>query len=155
MKISDLIITQEELRHPDKIRPILERFQIGDIIKSGKPIIINEVDGKLYVTDGHHRCVAAVYAGVDLLQDEYIIKHYSVAEFEEFNPRNEWYTPFNPRTEVRLGDFGRYIEFAKNPENHPTILDNLHTLCIRFKKPRNLTTFEQLAIKYGYPDYLP
>ncbi len=79
-------------------------------------------DGVHMIHDGHNRVVACHWAGrTELDPDEYFVKEYGYEHYTDLEPENGWFTPFDPRTEVRLADFGKYkvaarLCYANNPD---------------------------------------
>jgi len=64
-------------------------------------------DGQWYIRDGLHRTIS-IYLGRServLYEDEYQIEHMGYEMYLEPAVQHGWYTPFDPRTEVRLADF--------------------------------------------------
>lgn len=79
--------------------------------RSPSPLIqISEFeDGRRFVHDGHHRCVATVMAGrMELEDSEYEISKWTYDLYAEVNHKNGWYTPFDPRVHVREADIGGF-----------------------------------------------
>ncbi len=105
----------------DRLQELVEagQFLNKDVIES--PLIQIDIfpDGGSYIRDGHHRCIAIFRSGRTWLDEcEYIITERS--SYDDFiNPHvgNGWYTPFDPRTEIRLSDFKDYKKNLKNLSN--------------------------------------
>lgn len=105
-------------------------------------------DGQMFIRDGFHRVVAIIIGrtgspvgytglkyGADLFEDEYVIEPMTYAMFLEINIENGWYTPFDPRTEVRKADFFDFKnEVLKTDKSklHDFITQNKH----RYAVPR-------------------
>ncbi len=69
-------------------------------------------DGKRYIRDGLHR-TAVVLLARDvpvLFEGEYVIEHMTYEMFLRANIGQQWYTPFDPRVEVRKADFFDFKE---------------------------------------------
>lgn len=123
--IDDLTVTQSGFRHPSQIQNMVELISVGgkfdlptlEKYSSGKDIRLINIsrfeDGRLFIHDGHHR-VAAVYLGGRkyLYDDEYVIKDWTYSEYLEINFEKKWVTPFDPRTEVRVPDYGDYKKYV-------------------------------------------
>ena len=64
-------------------------------------------DGKLFIRDGLHRVTSIYIARADrvLYETEYVVEDMSYEMYLNPAPDKGWYTPFDPRTEVRLPDF--------------------------------------------------
>lgn len=118
MKINNLIVTQNGLRNLEQVKSMIYFVRDDGIfdrhVIKNKLIAINVFeDGKHYIHDGHHR-VAAVYLSGKrdhLYQEEYFITHLPYIRYIEANFDNNWYTPFDPRTHLRLLDF---FDFKNN-----------------------------------------
>ncbi len=69
-------------------------------------------DGALYIRDGFHRVVAAYFGrGFDeaqLYDGEYFIEQLTYLRMNTANFGCAYYTPFDPRTEVRVADFAAF-----------------------------------------------
>lgn len=67
-------------------------------------------DGARYVRDGFHRVLSAYCARhTPVLYDgEYFIEHLTYQRMMQANLAVGYFTPFDPRTEVRLADFGDF-----------------------------------------------
>lgn len=123
LQLSDLKLTQSSLRMEDQIEDMVElvanggRFNLERVTYHAKKygsrpllIAINKFeDGELYVRDGHHRVGSIWLAGREFLyDDEYVFEYYTYKEFDEINFDMSYVTPFDPRYEVRFGDFGPF-----------------------------------------------
>src|SRR5215813_11595598 len=79
-------------------------------------------DGRMMIRDGHHRCLATYLGGRAYLRhDEYRIEVYTYEMYAEINFVAGFVTPFDPRTEVRIPDFGSFRQealllYARSPE---------------------------------------
>ena len=62
-------------------------------------------DGKLWIRDGLHRVAIVKMSYRDLRDDECVMEDIPYAKFLEINTDKGWYTPFDPREEVRKADF--------------------------------------------------
>lgn len=103
---------------------------MGSLLKCLKNT--QERPGKMFVRNGHHRCVAIFIGGRNWLRDdEFITKKWKYSDFEDINfmddEGNGWVTPFSPdnaidvRTEVRVPELAPFKEevrkrFQKNRE---------------------------------------
>lgn len=134
------------------------KFQYWD----DKPkITIFWEDAKVYIHDGHHRCLAMILAGhTYLLDDEfnqdYMLTEFRYTDYARINIKRGFLTPFDPRTETRLPDFKQYkeefaqkfsqIAFAPNPEEimQGWAIANK----MKYAKPRHIYTLEELKRKY-------
>lgn len=124
LPIDSLFIMQNGIRDADQIVKMIEFVKSGGIFNettlrannnrqsSVTPPLVKITrfeDGLLAVHDGFHRTFSVWYAGRQfLLPEEYQIEDWTYAAYLEINFRNGWYTPFDPRTEVRLPDFGNF-----------------------------------------------
>ncbi len=116
IEVADLIVTQNGLRFP--IDELIVQVESGiafddDILQSfgmtyqegriSPRIQLSQFeDGKIYIHDGHHRCTAICVAGRKFLyRAEYELKEWTYRDYYEPAYHNNWYLPFDPRTEVR------------------------------------------------------
>lgn len=75
-------------------------------------------DGHHMIHDGTHRSVSVYLGGRKYLRDdEYVIRNWLYEDYMEISFENNWVTPFDPRTHIRVCDIGEYkktvIEIAK------------------------------------------
>jgi hypothetical protein len=130
LEIKQLKVMQDGFRLPEQ--QILEmirfveyggKFTTENLIKHNPNrlslIAITQFeDLQLFIRDGFHRTAAIILGrhGSDipqtsvLFEDEYVIEPMTYDMFLEINIRNGWYTPFDPRTEVRKADFFDFKE---------------------------------------------
>lgn len=148
INLREVYITQNGVRNIDQIHEMTNYLHTHEYFEWVlKPIIINDVDGDYFVTDGHHRCLAKILANILYLNSsEYIIKKYSLAEFEEINLDNNWVTPFNPWTELRLSDLSKFKEKINKLHTEEEIVNFIQNNSTLFKTKRNnINTFWDLA----------
>jgi hypothetical protein len=130
MLLHRLLVTQDSLRKSCQIdmmvehvrsdgfwtRDVLDAWAEANHIPRSSPLIqITEFedDGRQYVHDGHHRLCATFLGGrFQLRDDEYELTRCPYAHYLEYNPEGGWFTPFDPRTEVRVADFSGYKQQA-------------------------------------------
>jgi hypothetical protein len=62
-------------------------------------------DGNRFIRDGMHRAATIYLAGRELRDDECFIEPMPYSDYVFANLQNGWYTPFDPRTHVRVPDF--------------------------------------------------
>jgi len=125
MNIRTLRVTQCGLRSVEWVQllsRLLEETGVEDLSLSDpdlpyskKPVVLARFDdGKLYVRDGHHRVVAIHVGNLrtgtnrPLYADEYVVEDWTYDQWMTANPARGWITPFDPRTEIRLGDLSIY-----------------------------------------------
>ena len=51
-----------------------------------------------------------------MIPSEYEVRSWNYKDFDCLNPENNWFTPFDPRVEVRLHEHASYKYWAK--QNH-------------------------------------
>lgn len=75
-------------------------------------------DGKIFIHDGHHRCLSIWLAGREhLLEEEYQISDWLYSQYGEINLQVGYVTPYDPQQETRFADFGPFkIEANKLAE---------------------------------------
>ena len=131
LNTDDLIVTQESIRDEGKLERMLSFLTVNggktwtmEIMqwyckehpgeKDPSLIVITEFeDGTRFIHDGHHRVLAALIAGRNFLSDlEYVIWKFKYSQYMEINFDKGFVTPFDPRTEVRLADFGNFKKNA-------------------------------------------
>lgn len=122
LDIGLLIPTQNSLRHEHQVDQMIEFVSGGGFFTAetlckhlqscGKDrppqlIAVNRFeDGELFLRDGHHRCGSIWLGGrFALREDEYVIEEYTYDQYMEINHDLGWLTPFDPRVEVRRGNF--------------------------------------------------
>jgi hypothetical protein len=110
-------------------------------------------DGSLLVHDGHHRVVAIHRAGRHILHTrEYDFHEYSYDDYLNANPDKGWYTPFDPRTECRLADFGDFKDSVRRLYylNMPTLAAlSISRHAAGYKEPRRISTISELSEVVG------
>lgn len=77
-------------------------------------------DGQMYLHDGHHRLYSIWKSGRGkLAASEFFVTDWTYSQYLEVNAQQSWYTPFDPRIEVRLADFrGWKIEVEQYLDMH-------------------------------------
>ena len=80
-------------------------------------LVVTE-DGKTWIRDGLHRTAVIHMFGRTLLPDEYTVDEIPYAKFMEINLNKGWYTPFDPRTEVRRADFHHFKDMVEGLRYH-------------------------------------
>jgi len=147
MLLYNLKPTQEGVRDWTKLESMAERAKYNQYFMSDKPIIINNVEGSFFVTDGHHRCIAKLLAGISFLDpSEYVIKQFSLKEMIEPSIENGWIAPFNPFEEVRLSNLAPYFNKIKKVG---ITIENIKKYQVMYKRERLIYSFIELASKYG------
>jgi len=141
-------VTQNGVRDIDQIYEMVQYIKDNEYFEwVTRPIIVNDVEGKKFVTDGHHRCLAKVLADKSwLYPEEYILKEYTLDEFKEINIDNGWFTPFNPFTEIRLSNLSLFKEMVHKCRTDIELIKFIESHGHLFKTSReNLTCFWSLA----------
>jgi hypothetical protein len=164
--IHDLIISQETLRDPAKLVPMMEHVK-KDLLwlpdecakhaqkngGNGNPIYIARFpNGLMLLHDGHTRATATLLGGRDeFSEEEVVLKNWTYESYLTINWDVGYVTPHDPRTEVRLPEFFEFkktvLEMAKTDkvkaENH--IWMNRH----KYAKPRCLFIVRHLVNMYS------
>jgi hypothetical protein len=134
--IDDITITQNGIRNPDQLSKMVEFVRSGGFFNlealqlhrpdARKIIQLPQFpDGKIYLHDGHHRTASIWLGGRNYLrEDEYRLYNETYERYMELNPSEDWYTPFDPRTEVRLPDFFQFKNVARNSPNLIAFISN-------------------------------
>lgn len=117
-----LFVTQKQIRNRGQLNDMIEFVRSGgmfsrqslvDFSEYNKELPLIEItefeDGALYLHDGHHRAASIVLGGRDYLDpSEYRIRKFTYEDYINFNLSTGWWTPFDPRIEVRKHDFSTY-----------------------------------------------
>lgn len=160
--IDQITPTQDGYRFsPEEMQGMLEYVRSGGIfadpIKHKRPIVITRFeDGKLFIRDGFHRTTSIYLARPSKLiyPPEYEIENMTYDMWINANHHNGWYTPFDPRIEVRRADFfgfkNEVIELMKSRDPSEFILNNKSRYCV----PRDDShTFESLSKLWKIPSW--
>lgn len=156
--LNDLYVMHSKLRHVDSIdtmslfvknggfwnQDALDEFAKCNKLPSSSPLIQipKFEDGRQFVHDGHHRVVSVHMGGRDFLRDdEYVEYEFEYEKYIECNDaafQNGFFTPFDPRTELRHPDFKSFKDqaFQKYADKDVTeealcdwIRENSHQYC--------------------------
>lgn len=144
LMIDSLIPMQNTLREAEQLPEMVEFIRGGGLFneetlvafaskkreESSKLFKLNPIkiivfeDGAMYIHDGLHRSTAIWIAGRKFLDPkEYTIEKWTYKEYLEISIKDKWYTPFDPRKEVRINDFlffKKLVEEFINKDPHPT-----------------------------------
>ena len=171
MKISDLIIMQEDLSEVDQFNEMVSfvsaggfftkaaltihesseegRGKFSDELLKVRLISITEFeDGILFIHDGHHRIGSILKAGRDYLrEDEYTITKMRYSQYDEINPDANFVTPFVPHKEVRLSDFSDFkntaIEIFRQDDPHTAVF-YIRNNRFEYCRKRSISSVEDL-----------
>ncbi len=139
----NIIPTHNTLRDIDTLKFFIRRFKNGaGYMTRKKPCNICVVDGKYYLTDGHHESIAAYLTGF-IDDTKYNIEKYTLDQMLEFN-YPIWLTPFNPHTECRSAN---YWEFKTRILDSKMAVDEVLLNSHLYKEPRQVQSLAQLAMK--------
>ena len=164
MKIEQLIVTHNHLRHKENLHEMvryvaegglwtpdfLKKFSQEKGLDRVSPLIQLSLfeDGAVYLHDGHHRVVSTFLAGrKELNPSEYHIANWTYPEYLEISHPNGWYTPFDPRLHTRTPDFGKFKKQAKEKflidpiDAEKWVLDNQHL----YREPRKYRFIPEFA----------
>ena len=124
IELSKLWVSQDGLRDLSQLPAMIEFVQNGNFwtdenlslfaltnnIRKAATIEIAEFpDGQLMIHDGHHRCISKLLGGsLYLREDEFHIKKWQYSNYQNLNLKNSWFTPFDPKTEVRKAEFKEF-----------------------------------------------
>ncbi len=162
INIHTLQITQHGLRNVNQLGNMTEFVRRGgyfsrnallafhvDMKLEHKPALMHiaDIEGQLFIHDGHHRAMAIYLSGRSLIFDrEFTLRQYTWEDYTKVNLANRWYTPFDPRTHVRmtdLSDFRNMIAKAKGDEELQRFVIN--HFCHLYKEFRFTTWIHQMA----------
>jgi hypothetical protein len=150
LPLDSLTISQQVIRRPDEIARMVKHVREGKgWHECDQPIWITRFeDGMLLLHNGHHRAVSTHLGGrFELLAGEYEFHDYKYIDYTSLVPENGYFTPFDPRTEVRLGDFKPFKDMAvrlyiEQPEALAAyVRDNKHL----YAEPRRIWRVSELA----------
>lgn len=154
MKIDRLKVMQDGLRASVPLGEMVAFVKAGGIYtpellqeRVGKVQLIGITrfeDGALYIHDGHHRVASIWLSGARdyLYEREYFIKESTYARYMTPHFEMGWVTPFDPRIEVRVADFGDFkqvvIEMAaKSPNKAIAYIQRNRQLYVLPRLPRH------------------
>jgi hypothetical protein len=162
MQLRGLYVMQEGIRNFEQIaqmiefvraggvwtKPVLEAFSKG---KHTKLIEIAEFhDGIRMIHDGHHRAASTLLGGREFFYpEEYFVRRWDYADYLYSNFATGWYTPYDPRTHVRIANFFKFkdkvIELSADPlEAEKYIRENKELYLV----PRKIKFLPELARLY-------
>lgn len=158
--IKSLTIMQEHPRDLSQIAPMVEYVRNGgfwtqealtkhNVKKTGLIYISGFPDGVRMIHDGHHRVLATYLGGRDYLRlDELIAREWRYEQYGQINWEHGYFTPHDPKTEVRLPDFLAFKNHVKNilategkAQAELYIKDSKSLYC----KKRDISTVAQMA----------
>ena len=163
LDLDTLGIMHDEIRHRHQVVEMARLVRTGlcwnrDVLRAyadahGRPVapliaIAHFPDGWLMIRDGHHRCLATYIGGRAYLRhDEYNIQEYTYEMYAEINFAAGFVTPFDPRTEVRIPDFGSFRQevlhlYARSPE---AAVEFIRQNKFRYARPRRHYNLTQMA----------
>lgn len=128
LEVADLIVTQNGLRAD--ITDLYELVITGHVFnvesltdygiknQGGRVSPVIQLsrfeDGLIYIHDGHHRCAAICMGGRKFVYpSEYQLTDWTYQDYYEPAYHNNWYLPFDPRTEVRHADLNHIKAYVK------------------------------------------
>lgn len=105
MQLSNLIPTHNELRSMEVVELWKQFFFDGKVLRC-QPVNLSEIEGEIYIHDGHHRLAGLWLAGGrTLYEGEYTLRKFTVKDYLTINWTRGYVTPFDPREQVRIADF--------------------------------------------------
>lgn len=128
MFLKDLMVMQSGLRNIDQIEGMIDFVEKGgfwtnEVLKhyalenNRKVCPLIEIvcfpNNQYMIHDGTHRSVSIYLAGRNYLRfDEYLVKKWTYQNYLEISFENNWVTPFDPRTEIKIADIGEFKKKA-------------------------------------------
>lgn len=164
LELDTLGIMHDEIRHMSQVGEMVRLVRAGlfwssDVLRAYAeahrlPVapliaIARFPDGWMMIRDGHHRCLATYVGGRAYLRhDEYNIQEYTYEMYAEINFAVGFVTPFDPRIEVRLPDFGSFRQealrlYAHNPQ---AAVEFIRRNKFRYARPRRYYNLTQMAV---------
>jgi len=111
LSLHDLRVTQDSIRSTDNILPMVDHVRNGGLF-SGICVFIFP-DGRKFLHDGHHRVLSIWHGGRRHLEaEEYVVINSTYENITSVLFDKFFVTPFDPRTEMRLGEFGEFKKTA-------------------------------------------
>lgn len=170
--IAELIPTQEYVRDISSVQKWMKRFRRQEDNKTSNVHLVEFEDGNVYIHDGHTRLISSLlFLGnrrFDVFRDPRfgdlpcikipetnIYVKFSKMKYSDYThayPSKGFYTPFDPRTEVRKTDFFHVKEFLK-PRLDEDFERNQHLIdeCAHlYKRKREIKDLQELANKYAF-----
>lgn len=167
ISLKTLNVMQEDLRHWNDIfdmsyfvsnggiwnKNTLENYSLKNTLENYSLIVISVFeDGQKYIHDGLHRCVATYLGGRDFLYpEEYKIKEWKYKDYTDFAPENEWYTPFDPRTHLRIANLKEFKEKVKElcEKDKKKALEWIESNSLLYKHLRKFLTLEEFIFNFS------
>lgn len=111
LSLLDLRVTQDNIRCTDNLQPMIDHVKAGGLF-SGM-CVFSFPDGRKFLHDGHHRVVSIWLGGRRHLEaQEYVVINSTYENITSVLFDKFFVTPFDPRTEMRLGEFGEFKRTA-------------------------------------------
>lgn len=170
--ISEIIPTQDYIRNEKQVPGMTMFVEGGGIftqktIESYKPnsatphslIRLTQFDdGALFLSDGHHRTIAMLEAGREVLHvDEFFVERWSYEAYQEIvftYPDGKWMgwiTPHNPWKEIRLPDLSEFkfqVKALFYNEGEEAAKEYIRANKSKYCRPRTINTIQELADNY-------
>jgi len=101
--------------------------------------VVEFEDGRRFIRDGFHRAAVILFARdvPCIFDDEYVIENMTYDMYLEPNIENQWYTPFDPRIEVRRSDFFNFKDEVLSRIDQDGVIDFIKQNKDRYAIPRN------------------
>ena len=154
MKLYQLQVTQEYVRDIKNVVYWMNQFKLQKEIPEVS--LVEFEDKVVYIHDGHTRAIASIlFFDVDSSVTGNLpntIRKMKYKDYMYAYPSKGFYTPFDPRTEVRHTDFFHVKKFLEEKlnedfEGNQYLLEECAQL---YKKKRDISSLEQLADKYVF-----
>jgi len=157
------LVTQDGLRDEAQLQEMIEFVQTGGFFTfnaicrenigrcDDKLILIAQFpDGQFFLWDGHHRVFAIFLGQRDYLDpSEYEILPLTYEQVMTPNFETGFVTPYDPRTEVRLKDFGPFKTYMLQLADHSEEkqLKKIRKKKHLYVKPRDVYTIKDFLGK--------
>jgi len=153
MPLHRLNVTQEAVRNPQQLRELVQFVQAGGTFTG--ICVFGFPDQQMFLHDGHHRVLAVFLAGREqLLPSEYVVIRSTYEDINSVFFEKCFVTPYDPRKEVRLGNFGDFKQTAlelfrqgKEAEARQYIAEQRST----YSALRTMNTIAELAALLSSP----
>jgi uncharacterized protein (DUF1015 family) len=136
--INDIVVTQNSLRDPKKVKRIVVSMMMGEEIDTVK--LYHMEDGKLFIHDGHHRLTAS-YILKGRCKMQVLSQEFTYSKFTEINHDVGWVTPHDVTKYVRHGDlyyWKNYVNQRKKQLSIEKLDEEIFNSLDEYAEPREV-----------------
>lgn len=131
LSVDELLVTQKKIRDQEQLMQMIHFVREGGFFTNNclskhknrthqSPLIEITLfeDGQYFIHDGHHRAASIIIGGRNFIDStEYRIRKFTYDSYLHPNLEAGWWTPFDPKTEVRLPDMSEYKSIMRQLTN--------------------------------------